>query len=152
MNKTKKILVFVALIPLVILLKLYFFPASEVFKRTYKYAVKNEKGNTVDCKIYESDKEGFIVIMFNDKNRLYVSFKEKHVGFAQHAYDNYKLTEDYLYLFKGNLFYRDGIRYKRISFELDGISIKFNGFRVEIGEVDFSECVFKPLIIEKQAT
>jgi hypothetical protein len=151
MNKTKKILVFVALIPLVILLKLYFFPASEVFKRTYKYAVKNEKGSIVECKIYESDKDGLIILLFQNNDRLHLLFKEKIIGLPDFGLGNYKIKEDFLYLFRENFFYNDGVRFRPFMKVLDDVDINFNDTSVEIiGELPYPRLGIKKIIIGKK--
>ena len=151
MNKIKIILVFIVLLFLVTLLKLYFFPKSEVFKRTYKYSVKNESGNIVECKIYESDKEGLVILLFQNNHRLHLLFKEKIIGLPDFGLGNYKIKEDFLYLFRENFFYNDGVRFRPFMKVLDDVDINFNGFRVEIiGKVSYLRLGFKKIIIEKK--
>ncbi|WP_370901315.1 hypothetical protein [Chryseobacterium gossypii] len=105
-------------------LKDILFPNGKIYYKTTHYNITNEKGNQLKCQIFEKE-NGMLIILFENKKRLYINFKEKLIGLPENGYGNYILKKNKLILYKENIFHKNGYLYKPLLKGIDDVDFEF---------------------------
>ncbi len=124
----KKMFLLILAITIIIsffVLKNLLLPDGEIYYKTNHYSIKSEKGSLLKYQIFEKE-SGMIVILFENKKRIYINFNDKLIGLPENGYGNYTLKNKKIILHKETFFHKNGYLYKPMLKEIDDVNFEFN--------------------------